>query len=125
MAFPLTGVVLFASLLGITGITGCAHNDTPETAASTSGGGTDPASVGKGVFTSSGCMNCHSVGGQGGRRGPNLSKVGADPQHTAEWLAAYVKDPKSQNPTSRMPAFGNRINDQNLQALGAYLASLK
>jgi cbb3-type cytochrome oxidase cytochrome c subunit len=61
----------------------------------------------------------------GGRRGPNLAKVGADPVHTREWLMVYIRDPKSKKPDSRMPPFGNQINDDDLGALADYLASLK
>jgi hypothetical protein len=51
--------------------------------------------------------------------------LGADPSHTPQWLADHVKNPKSQNPNSRMPAFEGKISDKDLQALGVYLASLK
>jgi mono/diheme cytochrome c family protein len=80
---------------------------------------------GRTVFGSNPCMNCHSIQGQGGGRAPDLSHIGANPQHTAEWIAGYVKNPKSVDPGSDMPAFGDRISDQDYQALGAYLASFK
>lgn len=64
-------------------------------------------------------------GGPPGGRGPDLSKVGADPQHTVEWLMDYVRDPKSIKPDARMPAFGSRLSDDELRALAEYLASLK
>jgi len=64
-------------------------------------------------------------GGPGGRA-PDLGKVGDDAEHTVEWLAAFVRDPKSQKADARMPAFGaEKINDADLQALAEYLASLK
>src|SRR5579863_3704490 len=44
-------------------------------------------------------------GGPGGRA-PDLGKVGDDAEHTVEWLAAFVRDPKSQKADARMPAFG-------------------
>jgi putative heme-binding domain-containing protein len=37
------------------------------------------ATRGRGLFESRGCMNCHRVEGEGGRRGPDLSRVGAIP----------------------------------------------
>lgn len=66
-------------------------------------------------------------GGPGGGRrgGPNLSRVGAEAEHTSEWLIAHIKNPKTHNPSSRMPAFEGKISDKDLLALGAYLASLK
>jgi mono/diheme cytochrome c family protein len=41
------------------------------------------------------------------------------------WLAEHVKNPKTHNPGSRMPAFEGKISDADLRALSAYLASLK
>ena len=61
-----------------------------------------------------------------GMGGPNLSKVAADPEHTAEWIAAHIRDPKSHRPQSRMPAYGpDKLSDADLQTLVAYLATLK
>lgn len=69
-------------------------------------------------------------GGPGGRgpggRAPDLGKVGANPDHTVEWLIAFIRDPKSQKPDARMPPFpAEKINDESLKALAEYLASLK
>jgi mono/diheme cytochrome c family protein len=61
----------------------------------------------------------------GGGRGPNLSKVAARPEHTREWLIEHTKDPTVHNPRSRMPKFAGKIGDDDLAALGDYLASLK
>jgi putative heme-binding domain-containing protein len=36
--------------------------------------GGDPV-LGRGLFETRGCMNCHRVNGEGGRRGPDLSRV--------------------------------------------------
>jgi mono/diheme cytochrome c family protein len=88
------------------------------------GGAPSDASLiaaGKGVFDANGCAKCHSGGG----RAPDLSHAGADPTHTPQWLAQHVKNPRSQNPRSRMPAFEGKISDPDLNALGTYLASLK
>lgn len=64
-------------------------------------------------------------GGPRGGRAPDLSKIGADPEHTVEWLMDFVRNPKAINPDAKMPAFGDRINDNDLRALAEYLASLK
>ena len=77
--------------------------------------------AGKAVFDANGCARCHGGGG----RAPDLSHEGSDPNHTPQWLAQHVKNPQSQNPRSRMPAFEGKISDQDLQSLGVYLASLK
>ena len=116
---PVAGFVLTLMVMG-----GCAKSGG---SGSSAGAQSDPALVaaGKAVFDSNGCVRCHVVGGHGGRMGPDLTRVGADPTHTPEWLAQHVKNPKSQNPGSRMPAFEGRISDKDLLALGAYLAGLK
>lgn len=67
-------------------------------------------------------------GGFGGGPGrpPDLSKLGADPEHTVEWIAEHIRNPKAHKPESRMPAYGeDRINNEDLQALAEFLASLK
>jgi cbb3-type cytochrome oxidase cytochrome c subunit len=58
-------------------------------------------------------------------KGPDLAKVGADPNHTVEWLAEHIRNPKAHKPESRMPAFAGRISDDELKPLTEYLASLK
>jgi cbb3-type cytochrome oxidase cytochrome c subunit len=59
-------------------------------------------------------------------RGPDLGKVGENPEHTEQWLADHIRNPKSHKPQSRMPPFDeNKINDADMKALTDYLASLK
>jgi cytochrome c oxidase subunit 2 len=77
--------------------------------------------AGKKVFDSSGCTGCHKLAGKGGTSGPDLSQVGKT--HDAAWIAKKVKDPKSMKKDSIMPPFPGSA--KNLQALSAYLASLK
>jgi mono/diheme cytochrome c family protein len=117
----LAGAALLALLLTSQG---CRKNDGGAPSAGAPG---DPALVaaGKTVFDTNGCARCHAIGGQVGGRAPDLTHVGADAAHTPQWLAEHVKNPRSQNPSSRMPAFGGKISDQDLLALGTYLASLK
>jgi mono/diheme cytochrome c family protein len=63
------------------------------------------------------CAGCHSG------RAPNLDHVGA--QRDAAWIVAHVKNPKSHNPGSSMPAFEGKIAEADLKALGDYLAAKK
>jgi cbb3-type cytochrome oxidase cytochrome c subunit len=58
-------------------------------------------------------------------RGPNLSKTGANPEHTAEWFVKFIKDPKSIKPQSRMPPFEGKLSDDDLGTLAEYLVGLK
>lgn len=86
--------------------------------------GGPPAGSGQAVFQQN-CSRCHAINGQGGRRGPDLSHVGAQSDHTAQWLTEFIRDPKSKDAGSRMPAFGNRIGDADMQSLTSYLVTLK
>jgi cytochrome c2 len=79
------------------------------------------AEKGKEVYTAKKCGLCHTVDGSGGKKGGDLSDVGD--KRDAEWLTKYMKDPKSLLPEAKMPAF--RGSDEDLQALVAYLMSLK
>jgi cytochrome c oxidase subunit II len=88
--------------------------------------------VGQGVFQANNCSRCHSVGdgaggGMRGRgpRGPDLSRVGAKPSRTVQWLEEQIRDPQSHRPDSRMPGYAGKISEDDIHALAVYLASLK
>lgn len=88
----------------------------------------DPALIAKGekIFAEKKCVPCHAIKGKGGivgpgARGPDLSTVGA--QRDVQWLKTFLKDPKAANPKSKMMAF--KGSEEELEALVAYLASLK
>ena len=118
---------------------GCGKNeaDAPASApsaATSSASTTSPAAAagdatlvaaGKAAYDTANCIKCHAIGEQGGRMGPDLSHVAAEKEHTSDWIVAHVKNPKTHNPGSRMPAFAGKISDKDLLAIGAYLASLK
>jgi len=70
------------------------------------------------------CKVCHSVAGEGGKMektGGPLDGVGA--KRDAAWLKAYVTDPKSKVPESKMPKLKVAPND--LDDIVAFLATLK
>jgi cytochrome c553 len=77
--------------------------------------------AGKKVMDSSGCLGCHKIAGKGQTSGPDLSQEGK--AHDAAWIAKKVKDPKATKKDTIMPPFPGSAKD--LQALSAYLASLK
>lgn len=84
------------------------------------GGSTSPQTAsGKAIFESKDCGNCHGPG----KRAPQLTHLGAE--HDAAWIVAHVKNPKTHNPGSRMPAYEGKMSESDLQAIGSYLASLK
>lgn len=95
-----------------------------------SGGDPRKFTGGRKVFQESGCVRCHTIdGGSGGEQvpglPPDLSHVGADPAHTADWLARYIRNPSTFKPDARMPPFEGRIQPGDLRTLAEYLAGLK
>lgn len=81
--------------------------------------------AGKKVYDEQGCGGCHVIGDMGGKTGPELTKVGADPKHTAKWLTEAVVNPKAHNPNSAMPAYDDKIKGKDLTNIVAYMGSLK
>ncbi len=82
------------------------------------------AAEGIAVYQKSGCAACHSIGGKGGKTGPDLSHVGKTA--SAATIAKYVRNPKSVNKNAKMPAFAaSKIGDKELKALSAYLGGLR
>ena len=83
----------------------------------------------KKVYANNNCANCHKLGETGGGKrpgGPDLTTVGAKPEHTKQWIADHVRDPKSHKGKSMMPAYGaDKISDADLNLLAEYLASQK
>jgi cytochrome c1 len=77
---------------------------------------------GKNIYNQYRCDVCHRIGGQGGIIGPDLSSVGA--KRDAQWLSNLIKNPKSINPTTQMPAFPQLTEDE-MQALVSFIAGLK
>lgn len=97
---------------------------------SSAGTETDLVAAGQGVYQANNCGRCHGMGGNagGGRRGPrgpDLARVGASPAHTVDWLMEQIRNPQSHKPDSRMPAYADKISEEDLRALATYLASLK
>jgi mono/diheme cytochrome c family protein len=114
--------------------------------------GGDEFAAGKKVYADNKCANCHKLGDTGGGGGgmmaggllapapgatgtpvaggpmaaPDLTKVGAMPERTRQWLTEHIRDAKKHKPQSRMPAFPtDKISDADLDKLVEYLASRK
>ena len=87
---------------------------------------------GERVFLSGSCAMCHTISGTGagGTVGPDLTHLasrrtiaaGTLPLTTGN-LAGWILDPQSIKPGAKMPP--NQIDPQSLQALLAYLGTLK
>ncbi len=87
---------------------------------------------GKQLFLRTACINCHAVSGTAatGQFGPDLTHLmsrdtiaaGISP-NTVENLRAWIRDPESIKPGSRMPAM--KMTDHELDSVTAYLATLR
>jgi mono/diheme cytochrome c family protein len=96
------------------------------------GCGKEPVEPGpRGTFDQH-CASCHAQAGEkggpagGSSRGPNLNKIGSRSGRTAEWLAEFIRDPRSKRPDAKlMPAFGGKLSDEQIHELAAWLAAKK
>jgi len=76
---------------------------------------------GQDVFQAYKCIRCHSLEGNGGKFGPDLSRVGL--RRETAWLLTFLKDPRSLIPHGKQPPF--KGTDQEREALATYLSSLR
>ena len=77
--------------------------------------------TGQQVFFTQGCYGCHRIGVAGTPIANDLTHVGR--KYTASELAKWLRDPASQKPSAHMPRLA--LTEQEIQALAAYLASLR
>jgi len=92
----------------------------------------DTASLGKKIFETTACVNCHSVAGTvaNGQFGPDLTHLMSRDtiaagilRNTPDNLRRWVQNPETFKPGSLMPAMG--LGDRELNAVTAYMASLR
>jgi ubiquinol-cytochrome c reductase cytochrome b subunit len=69
------------------------------------------------------CVGCHVIDGDGGKDGPDLSHEGT--KHDLATLRTWITDPEAVDPDAEMPAFGNRLMPQELDAIATYIAGRK
>jgi len=80
-------------------------------------------SPGAAIFMSSGCMNCHSLSEDGGRKfGPALNTVGR--KLSREEIENYIRNPKSRNPQAMMPP-QTKLTEMELKQVSEFLSGLK
>jgi mono/diheme cytochrome c family protein len=70
------------------------------------------------IFRAKGCLNCHLISGNGGRRGPDLTYIG-DTLSESDIIIRIV------NGGVNVPAFGNSLKPEELAQLTAFLQSRK
>lgn len=93
------------------------------------------ATAGEAAFLKAPCTVCHTIQGTTavGKIGPNLTHVGGRTTlaagimpDTPENMTKWIRNPLDFKPGSKMPAHpAALVNDQDLQAIVAYLQSLK
>lgn len=66
------------------------------------------------------CVGCHKVAGEGGETGPDLSEVGR--RRDAATIRRIIADPVLEFGDTLMPAYGERLSEQQMDALAQYLA---
>ena len=92
----------------------------------------DAVSLGRQVFETTACINCHAVSGTvaNGRFGPDLTHLmsrdtiaAGAALNTPNNLRLWIRNPEAIKPGSLMPAM--ELNDHQLDALTAYLETLR
>lgn len=76
--------------------------------------------TGRDLFQSMSCISCHTINGEGGKIGPDLSVYGL--QRTAEWMKEHHINPRTLVGGSIMPDF--EYSESQLDALALYLEAL-
>jgi ubiquinol-cytochrome c reductase cytochrome b subunit len=76
--------------------------------------------AGIGYFRRENCLLCHSLDGEGGKVGPDLTAQSI--RRDAAWMIQHFKRPSAMRPGSSMPPI--QLNDSQLNALAAFLLKL-
>jgi len=69
------------------------------------------------------CVGCHTIDGDGGKDGPDLSRAGE--KNDTATLRTWIEDPEAIDPLADMPSFGKRLSAEQLDAIAGYLAGRK
>jgi ubiquinol-cytochrome c reductase cytochrome b subunit len=67
------------------------------------------------------CVACHTIDGDGGTTGPDLSRVGA--RRDAAAIRRIVTNPNDEYGDSMMPVYGGRLDAAAIVAVADYLAA--
>jgi len=78
--------------------------------------------AGRALYHAKPCSGCHTIGGQGGQIGPNLTHEGAVAGHDRDWQIRHLLAPAEVVPGSFMPA--GLVTKEEAGDLADYLLSL-
>lgn len=92
------------------------------------------AASGASLFSSEGCIACHTINGKGGSVGPNLSHVGS--RRSLSWLKTQIANPSAHFAAGSTVSINGKsfmaimpghkhMPASKLNALASYLESLK
>ena len=90
--------------------------EAPPLDAQTVGETSGPVADGAVLFHDKGCLSCHMIEGQGGRRGPNLTRIGDLLSHDEITI-------RISNGGNNMPAFASTLTPDELTKLTKFLES--
>lgn len=81
--------------------------------------------AGRALFRSQKCDDCHKIGGEGGKKGPELGEIGL--HHSTAWIHSFIELPTTfRGDSTEMPSFGPpTLTHQQIEELAQYLGSLR
>ena len=81
--------------------------------------------AGRALFRSQKCDDCHKIGGEGGKKGPELGDIGL--HHSTAWIHSFIELPTAfRGDSTEMPSFGPpTLTHQQIEELAQYLGSLR
>ncbi len=113
------GAVVCMSIVGLT-VQGVLTAPESEHGAATEVSQENVVERGRQLFAEKKCAQCHTIAGQGGTKGPELSRVGR--RLRIDYLPEWIRNPRNFEPMTEMPSFEG--TEDELKAVVEYLLTL-